>query len=40
MQDIGFITSLLIVGTSFPLAFWSARACLVGVLRVLERGSR
>jgi hypothetical protein len=32
------MTELIMVGTTFPLAFWLARLCLVGVIRVLERG--
>jgi len=37
MNDLGVLASLLITGVSFPLAFWMARFCLAGVIRVLER---
>ena len=37
MNDFGSVASLLMVGMTFPLAFWVARLCLAGVIRVLER---
>jgi len=37
MNDFGVVGSVLMVGSSFPLALWLARACLAGVMRVLER---
>ncbi|HTT62140.1 MAG TPA: hypothetical protein VMG35_09880 [Bryobacteraceae bacterium] len=36
MMGIGLL-ALLAAVTSFPLAFWMARLCLAGVMRVLER---
>jgi hypothetical protein len=35
MNEFGALASLLMVGTTFPLAFWLARFCLAGVIRVL-----
>ena len=40
MNELGFVALLLMAGTTFPLAFWIARACLAGVIRVLERPQR
>ena len=37
MHELGFLALLLMAGTTFPLAFWIERACLAGVIRVLER---
>ena len=37
MNDFGSLASLLMVGMTFPLAFWVARLCLAEVIRVLER---
>lgn len=37
MNQLGFVALVLLAGTSFPLAFWIARLCLAGVIRVLER---
>jgi len=37
MSDLGLVALVLMAGTTFPLAFWIARACLAGVIRVLER---
>jgi len=37
MSELGLLALLLMVGMTFPLAFWIARFCLAGVLRVLER---
>ena len=36
MNQFGFVALVLLAGTSFPLAFWIARLCLAGVIRVLE----
>jgi hypothetical protein len=36
MNESGFLALLLMTATSFPLAFWIARLCLAGVIRVLE----
>jgi len=37
MNELGFLALLLMAVTTFPLAFWMARFCLAGVVRVLER---
>ena len=37
MDRLGFVALLLLAAASFPLSFWIARACLAGLLRVLER---
>lgn len=37
MNEFSPIALLLMAGTTFPLAFWMARCCLVGLMRVLER---
>ncbi len=37
MKEFDMVALLLMVGTTFPLAFGLARLCLVGVIRVLER---
>jgi hypothetical protein len=37
MHELGFLALLLLAGLTFPLAFWIARFCLAGVIRVLER---
>lgn len=37
MNDLVSLASVLMVGMTFPLAFWVARLCLAGVIRVLER---
>lgn len=36
MREFDVFAVVLITGTTFPLAFWIARACLQGVIRVLE----
>lgn len=38
MNEFGFLALLLMAGVTFPVAFWIARFCLAGVIRVLERG--
>jgi hypothetical protein len=40
MHDLSFLALLLFAGMTFPLAFWMARLCLAGVIRVLERPPR
>ena len=37
MNEFGFVPLLLLAGATFPAAFWIARACLAGVIRLLER---
>jgi len=37
MQELSFFFLALMAGLTFPLAFWIARLCLSGVIRVLER---
>jgi len=37
MSELGLLALLLMAGTTFALAFWIARLCLAGVIRVLER---
>lgn len=37
MNDFVTFAGVLMVGTTFPVAFWMARAVLAGVIRVLER---
>ena len=38
MSQFGFLALLLLAGTSFPLAFWIARLCLAGFIRVCSTG--
>ncbi|MGC9950731.1 MAG: hypothetical protein ABSF64_30555 [Bryobacteraceae bacterium] len=40
MNGFGFLALLPMAGTTFALAFWMARLCLAGVIRVLERPQR
>jgi len=37
MNELGFLALLLMAAVTFPVAFWIARFCLAGVIRVLER---
>ena len=37
MNEFGVVGSVVLLGSTFPLAFWIARLCLEGVIRVLER---
>jgi hypothetical protein len=37
MHELGFLALLLMAGMTFPLAFFIARWCLAGVVRVLDR---
>jgi hypothetical protein len=37
MNEFGFLAMLPMAAMTFPLAFWIARFCLAGVIRVLER---
>jgi hypothetical protein len=37
MNGLGFLALLLLAGMTFPLAFWIARICLAGVIRLLGR---
>jgi hypothetical protein len=37
MDELGLLVSLLLAGMTFPLAFWIARICLAGVIRLLGR---
>jgi hypothetical protein len=37
MGELGFLALFLMAGMTFPLAFWIARLCLAGLIRVLER---
>ena len=40
MRELDLAALLLLTGCTFPLAFWMARACLAGFIRVLERQGR
>ena len=35
MDELGVFGLLLLVGMTFPLAFWIARICLAGVLGII-----
>jgi len=37
MDELGLLALLLLAGLTFPLAFWIARICLSGVIRLLGR---
>jgi len=37
MPEFGFFALLLLAGGTFLAAFWIARLCLAGVIRVLEK---
>jgi hypothetical protein len=37
MDEVGLLVLLLLAGMTFPLAFWIARICLAGVIRLLGR---
>lgn len=40
MQELGLVALILLAAMTFPLAFWIARACLAGVMRVIVRPER
>ncbi len=37
MQQFGFCAVFIMAATTLPLSFWIARACLAGVIRLLEQ---
>lgn len=37
MDELGLFALLVLAGLTFPLAFWIARICLAGVIRLLGR---